>query len=292
MARRSKKTNEIISLASYVTDEEYFIDNYSAEDFEEDVKRARNEAQVIELARRVLTEAGARYFGLPIGSLISPDKEDDAKARHGGRAAPPGAATGSNQRRAGSEKKDEDPAAKIKINDEPPTGASSGGRRSVGKTPDGETPLSGWADKKFIKSTLTGTQKVEAGKASYQVPEGSDVYQSPKHRGRIYVITPDGETHVFTSAGELDITPQERQALTAEVRNSFSKKDASEEDTQDVTWVRLVSIARQIAQAEAVGDDSLVEKLEEEFRTALASYAPEEDPRAVRSEITRGSTKD
>ena len=42
------------------------------------------------LIRRVRTPGGSRYFGLPIGAIITADARQAAKAKHGGKSAPKG----------------------------------------------------------------------------------------------------------------------------------------------------------------------------------------------------------
>ena len=237
------------------------------------------------MARRVLTERGARYFGVPIGTLITPDAEDDAKALHEGRPAPPGSVSGSNQKRAGT-KEDDSAALNLKSSEPEDSNTKVGPAKRKESVQEGFQP-------KMVKPTLTGTQKVSVGKTSYNIPEGSSAFKSPGHTGRVYIVTPEGNAHVYTSGGEMELTPEQRRTLAAEVSSTLQAVNEVKEEKaeDDVTWVRLVSIARQIAQAEAAGDTSQVKKLEQIFKEGLHNYAPEKDPRTVRSEIQSRSGK-
>jgi len=234
------------------------------------------------MARRVLTEAGAKYFGKPIGSFISPDEEDDAKAQHGGRAAPPRAVTGSNQKRAGTSDDNSLNSDKPTTSSEPEKAPTSKTTEKKVDTPTTETSV----EVEMVSSTITGPRSVTVGRSSIKVPEGSEVFKSPTHSGRMYIVTPEGDAHVFTSKGELNLTPEQRKALATQISETLQAEEAEvEEDEQKVTWIRLLSIARLLAQAEKTGDTSQVKKLEKQFREGLSSYRPEADPRTVRKEI-------
>lgn len=228
--------------------------------------------QHIDLTRRVKNQSGVEYFGQPIGSIITPDNEDDAKAKHG-RRAPAGSYTGSNQKRAGTK-----------------DGSSTGTEPQNADSASTNEVIS-FSSKGFKKPTISGPVPVLAGKAKFGAPEGSSVYKSPKHQGRVYVVTPDGMTHVITSNGELNLTPAESQALTAQVTSRFNEvvEGEQEEDTKEVTWVRLQSLMRQIEQAQDVGDTSQVEKLMQQFKEAANSYDPDSDPRELRTKIKKAT---
>lgn len=220
------------------------------------------------MARRVASAAGAKYYGIPIGHVISPDREDEAAARNG-RSAPPGAATGSDKKRAGQDQ--ESPA----------------GKASAGAAPSKAEPA---RTNQLVTSTLKGPVPVFAGKGKFSAPEGSGVFKSPKHPGRTYVITPDGNAHVFTSQGELSLEPAQRAALASQIKSTFDEVvelDAEEDEQKPVTFVRLMSLVRQITQAEEVGDKSEVERLILQFRDESNRYDPEADPRAVRTRIKK-----
>lgn len=222
--------------------------------------------------RRVATEGGARYYGVPIGTPITSDMEDDSRARNRGRRAPVGAAVGTDQKRAGSVQ----------------TGSSSENPGAVSSTPS--APIS---SKGFKEPSISGPVPVLVGKAKFGAPEGSSVYKSEKHSGRVYVVTPDGLTHVITSAGELNLTPAESSALTAQVTSMFTEVIDGETEAQEtpMTWIRLKSIMDLLEQAEEVGDESQVKKLLKEFREAANSYQPESDPRELRTKIKKATGK-
>lgn len=231
------------------------------------------------MARRVRTQAGAAYYGVPIGHLITPDQEDDATARHAGRPAPPGALTGSNQKRAGQATVDKQKAGK-KLE---PAPSPSDGKR--GKEEE-KTATYG-----IQKPTISGPVPVLVGKEKFSAPEGSVVYKSPANPGRVYVVTPEGAAHVLTSHGEVSLTPEQQKALAAQVRDKFTPvtKETDEEDPEEVTWIRLVSMVRQIEQALRVGDESEAKRLILAFREAANGYNPEADPREVRTRVKKAA---
>lgn len=219
------------------------------------------------MARRVASEAGARYYGIPIGHVISPDREDEAEARTG-RSAPPGAATGSDKKRAGQGQEEAGPS-----------------KRKAAKGKEGEARTN-----ELVTPTISGPVPVFAGRGKFSAPEGSGVYKSPKHPGRTYVVTPDGNAHVFTSKGELRLEPAQRTALATQIKSTFEEVielDPEEAEQKPVTFVRLISLVRRIVQAEEVGDESEVERLILQFRDESNRYDPEADPRAVRTRVKK-----
>jgi hypothetical protein len=263
------KETDVIALTNFNSDPVVALSNLS-----EDAHEATKDLtllQLLELARRVKSQAGAKYFGVPVGSLITPDMEDDAKASHAGRAAPPNAVTGSNQKRAGTSE------------DKTKMSTSTEGK---------STGSGGWAAKGFKTPTISGPIPVLVGKEKFSAPEGSSIFKSPKHSGRVYVVTPNGETHVITANGELNLTPAERQSLTSEVRQKFEEVVQGEEQEEvAVTWIRLKSIFDMLEQAEEAGDTSQVKKLLKEFREAANAYDERQDSRELRTRIknTKGS---
>ncbi len=233
------------------------------------------------MARRVASERGAKYYGLPIGHLITPDKEDEAQARHNGRPAPHGAVTGTNQKRQGQSQVGNAPNAKAPA--KPKTDVSTG---------EQETEETGLAAKGFKQPSIKGPVTVLVGKKKFSAPEGSSVYKSPTHSGRVYVVTPEGQAHVLTSHGELNLSPEEGKLLARQVEVNFERQNApqaSEGETEDVTWIRLISIIRQIAQADRIGDTSEAKRLLLQFREAANSYDPEMDPRETRTRVKKAA---
>lgn len=224
------------------------------------------------MARRVQTEAGAKYYGVPIGHLITPDQEDDAVARHGGRGAPNGSLIGSNQKRAGQETGQK--AAQNGVRSNPNAGNTT------------KAPADKSGQRQLQAPTLSGPVEVFAGKKKFNVPEGSEVFQSPQKPGRVYVVTPDGAGHVLTSSGQLALTPEQSQSLGPQIKSTLSKvKAKTEEDSEEITWTRLVSLARQMIQAEESGDTSAAKKLLQQFREAANQYTPGKDSREVRTRV-------
>lgn len=230
------------------------------------------------MARRVKTEAGAKYYGVPIGQLITPDQEDDAVARHGGRNAPHGALIGSNQKRAGQE-----------------TGqkaVQSGGRTNpkTSNAPQPKAAAGTEGQRQFQAPTLSGPVEAYAGKKKFNLPEGSEVFQSPNKPGRVYVVTPDGNGHVLTSTGQLALTPEQSASLGPQIKSSLTKVSKKEgEDDEEVTWVRLMSIVRQMAQAEKSGDTSEAKRLLLEFRGMANQYSPDKDSREVKTRVEKAT---
>lgn len=233
------------------------------------------------MARRVASERGARYYGIPIGHLITPDKEDEAQARHGGRPAPHGSATGTNQKRAGQSQ----------VSSKSKTPSSAGGRENSDSNE--QSGATGLAAKGFKQPELTGPVPVLVGKKKFSAPEGSVVYKSPTHSGRAYVVTPEGQAHVLTSHGELNLSPEEGKLIAKQVEANFQSQrpstDSEGEEVEDVTWIRLISIVRQIAQADKIGDTSEAKRLLLQFRTAANSYDPDSDSREVRTRVKRAA---
>lgn len=222
------------------------------------------------MARRVASEAGARYYGIPIGHIISPDREDEAEARNG-RPAPPGSATGSDKKRAGQSQSDD-------LQTSTTATVAKDKKDTIARTNELVTP------------TISGPVPVFAGKGKFSAPKGSGVYKSPKHPGRTYVVTPEGNAHVFTSKGELRLDPAQRSALASQIKRTFDEVvelDPEEGEQKPVTFVRLISLVRQIMQAEEVGDESEVDRLILQFRDESNRYDPESDPREVRTRVKK-----
>jgi hypothetical protein len=144
--------------------------------------------------------------------------------------------------------------------------------------------------RQFRASNLSGPVEAFAGKKKFNLPEGSQVFKSPQKSGRVYVVTPDGLGHVLTSSGQLALTPEQSKALGPQIKDTLTPVKPEEgEQEEEVTWVRLISIVRQIIQAEESGDTSQAKKLLLQFRGMANQYSPTEDSRKVKTRVEKAT---
>lgn len=150
-----------------------------------------NEEQFLALAknnvRRVQTAEGAKFYGLPIGSIITADVEraKKAEAKAQGKTAPKGG-VGPN---VGT------------------LGTSSQPAPSPSDSPD------------VVSPTISGPNTFDVGQSQFSAPTGSRVFRSKKDDGVVYVLTPDNAVHVFNESGEVPV-PEYMESLLSE---KFSK---------------------------------------------------------------------
>lgn len=149
------------------------------------------------LIRRVRTPGGARYFGLPIGAIITADARLAAKERHGGKSAPKGATS-------------------VRV----ASGTPFSGQKPVNTKANADKAVKATdAVKALLAKNGTapgGPKKVRLNGAEHDFPEGTQVSRSKQFPNRIaYAMTPDGR--VFRMADEHIDEPQgEPKAALAE----------------------------------------------------------------------------
>lgn len=172
------------------------------------------ELEFIQLAvgngqRKVRTPEGARFYGQPIGTIITAEmiraKKREAKAQgitppKGGLSKKPKAVTVATGKASPASNFNSSPAGP------PKPGAS---KKSLGDAAFGKaTPTPGIAaDPKFqVKSpTIKGPNSFRVGDSSFTAPAGSKLIRPKNQPSVAYVYTPDGQVHAFTAAGEIDL---------------------------------------------------------------------------------------
>ena len=173
--------------------------------------------------RRVATPEGARFYGLPVGAIITPDvikaKRLEAKAQ--GKPTPKG----------GLSAKSSPSAFTGNSSTSSPSGSSTStaGKASASKT----APSKPLASSTHVSPTISGPKKFSVINASYSAPEGSRVFRSTKVDDVAYILTPDGKVHAFNEHGEVPV-PEELQPLLAKKLSSLKAGDSLyTEDTFD-----------------------------------------------------------
>jgi len=146
------------------------------------------EGEVLALAvRKVRTPEGAKKYGQPIGSIITPDMEaaaaaagktysvpeDTGKGASVGGSHMAGTIAGQAQQKAGASKESA-PALKLKIK----------------------------------KSSISGNKHFSIGKSKYTAPNGSRLVRPKSQPGMAYIVTSEGDVHAFNEAGEIEIPKQ------------------------------------------------------------------------------------
>jgi len=144
--------------------------------------------------RFVRTVEGAEFYGLPVGSIITPDVEETKQKS----------------------------AAKLGIT--PPKNAISG-------APSASTAKAVEASIKTSKSALTGNKKFSVGNSKYSAPAGSKLIKSKNKETAafLYVLTPEGEVHAFTAGGEVSIPTGLKNVLKVKFSGNLEKDEKYEE---------------------------------------------------------------
>lgn len=190
------------------------------------------------MARRVTTQAGADYFGVPIGSLIT-GKEDETPSREGakpkakkvrplvGRALNPVAGTNPT-------------------NNSGPTVQSGSTAPTMPRTPDvqkvdpnkrygeqgqiTEQPFSFKAGNQATETDNDGSDRIEVGGTEFSLPKGSKVYDSPFGNAMKYIVTPEGSFRIATKRGELELSPVMQARMVRLMMDAFGDdRDGDEE---------------------------------------------------------------
>jgi hypothetical protein len=163
-----------------------------------------NDRNVVELARVVQTAEGSRYYGLPIGAIISTDKKNKVDAEKAARGIKP-------------------PTGALAETDRPP-GAPIG----KVKTPAKKKPLK----LKVKKTELKGNKHFSVGKSKYTAPNGSRVVRPRNQPDLAYIVTPEGEVHVFNAAGEVEIPKEMMDQFKERFGVEFDPADEKYEEAQ------------------------------------------------------------
>ena len=146
--------------------------------------------------RKVATAEGAQFYGLPIGSIITPDVES-AKS-----------------------------VAAASLGIQPPKGALTGGKSS--SSAPSIAPVAK-APKVSKAPSLSGPSQFHVGKSEYSAPAGSKLVQAKGNSSFLYVQTPDGKLHAFTEQGQVTIPPALGQVMATKFSGDLSNDDKYEE---------------------------------------------------------------
>lgn len=146
-----------------------------------------SEEEFIELAanhhRRVQTPEGAKKYGQPIGTIITPDmikalKKKEAKAKK------PSSET-------------------LGTKFDPQTGKMKSGAKAKKLSPSENY---GTVDGTTLKeSSLHGPNQFKVGSATFNAPAGSKLIRPKNQQYMAYVLTADGTVHAFNGSGEVPI---------------------------------------------------------------------------------------
>lgn len=158
--------------------------------------------------RKVRTAEGARFYGQPIGTPITPNIREAAKAKNGGKLPPKGAT--SHGRSITKEPVPNVPGA----NGQRPGAAPAPAAAPAAPAASSASSAPAAGSLKSLKPaapTLEGPKKFNVGGAEFSAPEGSRVFKSKKGIG--YVTTPDGDLHAFTESGQVSMDPPTQARL-------------------------------------------------------------------------------
>lgn len=157
-----------------------------------------------------------KYYDLPMGAPITPGAKEAARLRNGGRSAPKGA---SKQSRVGPSFKAKSPLAPApKSMQAPHVPGAPAPKAQVAVTPAKPAkPVARPIPKIEIQSTpsIGGTRKFEVGGKEHSAPAGSRVFNSTGGNSVSYVVTPDGDVHVFGKNGEVKLAPEDQAMVKA-----------------------------------------------------------------------------
>lgn len=183
------------------------------------------ELEFIELAigsgRRVQTAEGARFYGQPIGTLITPDmiKKARSAAKAKGITPPKGGLTPKSGKKVSVGAGKASPAGNFNADPSSPApqpgAAVSPGNFQV-KAP-----------------TIKGPQGFKVGATQYSAPSGSKLIRPKNQAEFAYVVTPDGSVHAFTAAGELDVPDYLEPVLTKKFKDLKGDDTLYKVDTFD-----------------------------------------------------------
>jgi len=181
------------------------------------------ELEFIELAvgkgRRVQTAEGARFYGQPIGTLITPDmiKKARSAAKAKGITPPKG---GLSPKKA--------PQVSVGAGKASPAG-------NFNADPSAGAPVGADTSGKFqVKpSSIKGPQGFKVGATQYSAPSGSKLIRPKNQEEFAYVVTPDGSVHAFTAAGELDVPDYLEPVLTKKFKDLKGDDTLYKVDTFD-----------------------------------------------------------
>lgn len=190
--------------------------------------------QILELAhgqRHVKTPEGAKFYGLPIGSIITraeiEAKHAEAAAKgitppKGGLSSGDASATIADAKAQGLETADSVEHAASKAVSDPAYEAA------VAAEPDFHL--------KLLKPTISGPEKFSVGDGNFSAPLGSKLYKLQATDALAFVVTPDGKIHSFVSAGEVPIPEGDVQDdLTNDLANGLQPNSAYVEDKFSAT---------------------------------------------------------
>jgi hypothetical protein len=175
-----------------------------------------SEEEFIELAanriRRVATPEGAQVFGQPIGTIITKDMEDAAKAKNGGKL-PKGALKSATPKSAS--------APKNVASQNPQTGKINPGQKASDSSNYNSTP-----GQVAVKTpSLSGPNSFKVGASSFSAPLNSKLIRPKNNANMAYVLDPDGTVHAFNEEGEVEV-PEYLQPV---LKNKFSSLEGSDD---------------------------------------------------------------
>jgi hypothetical protein len=177
--------------------------------------------------RKVRTQEGATFYGLPIGAPITADiinKKNAEKAQQG--VKPP---TGAIDNEI-----DAPPAPPT-----PPTPGTAVGGMAPPTTPNalGAAQAGGEAPKppKIKKSELKGNKHFKVGKSKYTAPAGSKLIRPVDKPEVAYVLTPDGKVHAFVEKGEAEVSPTLSKSLAQRFQGDLTNDAKFQEEEFEAT---------------------------------------------------------
>ncbi len=146
--------------------------------------------------RRVRTTDGAKYYGQPIGTPITTDMIEAARAKNNGKTPPRGATSQSRV-----------------AHNEPAPRTPPGYRPAPPVEKTSATPVKAPAKppkppKVKPGGSLKGPEKFKLGSKTYPMPAGTKVYSRESDASIAYVVPPDGSLHIYTEQGELQVSPE------------------------------------------------------------------------------------
>ena len=158
---------------------------------------AMSELEFIALAaglheRRVQTPEGAKFYGQPIGTIITPDLIKAKKLEHALKGIKPPKGGLSPKVKTGSKK-----GKSANVPNVPDASHSGEGSLPAHAASQGKLPAK--------PSTISGPNAFKVGVADYSAPEGSKLIRPKNTPDMAYILTPDGEIHAFTADGEVDV---------------------------------------------------------------------------------------
>ncbi len=189
--------------------------------------------------RRVATAEGAQFYGQPIGTIITADMIDAKKKENASKGVTPSKGMLAKSGNSGNVSGGTPDAANPQSGGSDSSGGA-GTSTAAGDQGGGQNEATGQGGNKYTQtgypapgidstppdwmqvdekpevpqvalgikpSTISGPKVFKVGETKFDAPEGSKLIRTTANPNAAFVVTPDGQVHLFTDSGEVEIDP-------------------------------------------------------------------------------------